>query len=390
MHKIIAAPSSDVRFDTVCVAGTGHSGHVLTALLSHYRSISWFTRTSKRAAQLQGKVVWCTLPNETVIKSDKIRLTNNPKEALHNASMVILATPMSEWREYATLFNSYLNSKTIIIALQAQLPLTLFFPKDIAYAATDMLPFSCRSQTITHPEKCNVTVKSFKQNTRMMASSVEVYDCVAKLLNLIVPFPVIHVNTWLDLSLAPTNCFFHPPLMLQYLETQEKGEPVSPFFYLGIEEVSAQRLHNMEKDLNTLITAVETNLKTQLSVSTGLLSYMTSKYKHILNPKDIKDIRSFFKNNPLYKKSPTPMQNKKVDISHRYLHEDIPYGLMIWVQLANHLKIPIPAIRYIILRLQHYMHKEFLDPNYPNKFGKDAPDYNVLEEYPPSAGTHSL
>ena len=115
---------------------------------------------------------------------------------------------------------------------------------------------------------------------------------------------------------------------------------------------------------------------------TSIYDLLVKFYSHEIS--DTSSLRSCFCTNAAYQGLKHPMKeniNKSFvpDFSHRYLTEDVPYGLVVIRGIAEIVQVGTPTIDKILLWAQEKMGKEYLVGS--KLQGKDVPSTRAPQSY---------
>lgn len=382
-------------FKRVVVCGSGNSGLVLVADLSLIRGLKvrWFVANPGRAETLQGKgIVLQDSDREIGLAVTPDSLSSNPAEVIPGAGVVFLAIPMNGWERYLKAIAPHIHPKTIVVGMQCQTSLPRFFrlaapEKALRWAAMDMLPYTCRRTADPENEaNVNVALKAVKARTLLFSSTSQVEKDLTllfrRLFNEVSPVSV----RW-DVHMVPTNCLFHTAFMQFYIEEGKSGKDVSNLFYRGVNDEIVETILGMSRDLSCLMAAMDECIADCTFPYRGdVLKYLSTLYESQIEGLGISTLKDFFQLNPSYEMAYTPKTSDgKVDVSGRFVHEDVPFGLMCWYGVGRILGVETPAIREMIVYFQKVMGKAYINEDgslgedlgetgAPQRFGVDSVD----------------
>lgn len=264
----------------------------------------------------------------------RIKATNSVKEAVDACDIVIISTPSSIHEYYAKLLAPYLNTGLVLLnccttggALNVSTIFRNMGVSDPRVCETDISAYICRLQSSTH-------VKIFHRINHRLFSCFpakyndESYEVVREI------YPEIElVENVLETSLSNLNAIIHPPGMVLnagWIESTKGGfffysQGITPAIARIIEQVDNERLSILSKIGLRQIGLAEHLHRYGLSPITK-----GSVYKAIQASEPLRSIWS-----------PT-------SFNHRYLLEDVGYGLLPMASIARQIDVRTPMIDSLI------------------------------------------
>lgn len=340
----------------VAVLGAGHGGHAMAAELSmvgyevNLYELPEFEENLKPIREKGGIYLVARRPPAEEIQLPaggrtgfaKItgKVTSNMEEAVRDVSLIMLVVPAFGRERFIRELAPYLQDGQILViwpAYYGALWATEILrregvKKDITIAETESLIYACKK---TGPAQ--VLVKDFKRKLAMSTLPAKKLPKAVEVLTKIFP-PLTPVTNVLETSLANLNPVLHPPSVLLNLYRVEAK------FYPYYPEVGGPlcRCYDVTPAMARVMEAVD---KERMAIGEKL-GLKLKDLKTILNiyyGATGEDLYETILNAPPYQKQLAP-----TSITHRYVIEDIPYGLVPLEQLGNQLGMKAPTIEALI------------------------------------------
>ncbi|MGI6142650.1 MAG: NAD/NADP octopine/nopaline dehydrogenase family protein [bacterium] len=264
------------------------------------------------------------------------KVTTDLKEALAGADVVMVVTPANKQADYARRCAPYLVSGQVVVLHPGNFGGSIQFKQilekegkdNITVAETECLIYSCRKK---NPVK--IWIRGYKRSLRLAAfPSVETRR-VLEFLRHAYPYLEPAANV-LETGLSNPNPIVHTPLMVLNAGRIE-GDEDFLFYWEGMTPAIGRTIEIMDEE--------------RLAVGRALgLDDMRSIYRQdrdwfAYQGGTGSNIYEAHVRNPIYQWSVAP-----ATFDHRYLTEDIPFGLVPLEDLAEKLRHPAPTVRAII------------------------------------------
>lgn len=157
---------------------------------------------------------------------------------------------------------------------------------------------------------------------------------------------VLNYDTVFATSLMAPNPIIHAPLCLLNMTRIESG---SEYYMLsdGFTERTEQLVRHIDGERHNLANALKSPY---IPITAQLNGFWGSHYL---------TLTELFKNNPVYSSLIGPK-----DIRHRFIQEDIPYGIAPLVALGNLLGVPTPTCEALLTIYRDYFGDPFEGPSF--------------------------
>ena len=252
--------------------------------------------------------------------------------------------------------------------------------------ACRILQFGQRAEILGTKHRIEVSIKC-TQNENAENQNAKY---IASISDIIGPSPsIVDFGHILNMSLSAINAIVHPPIM--YAKWKDfDGKPLDqkPLFYQGLDEEGADLMSKLSDE--TLVITKSIEQETGLSLVT---QHIYEWYKSCYGDEcqDTSSLLSTIVTNPGYDGLTHPMtmvDTKYVpNFKHRYLSEDIPYGLVVIRGLSLILdtkyQCKAPVMDKIIIWSQSMLNKEYLKYEEDGSIvpGKDINETRAPQRY---------
>ncbi|XP_076437739.1 opine dehydrogenase-like [Babylonia areolata] len=392
----------------VCICGGGNGAHVMACLSSasqqkpEVRVLTLFKDEAARWAEKlkeEGMTVTKHNPDGKTeeIKGTPALVTKDACKAVTGADVIIFCVPAFAHQQYLEAIAQYVAPNTSIIGVPGQpgfefqcFHLLEKKAKSCVILNYETLPWACRISEFGRKVDM-LGVKETVTGSRVSGRGNQPkFGDPAKILqSFLGALPVLcEANNYLELTLMAMS-FCHPPIMYgKWKDWDEKPLSEEPLFYQGASEEAVNLLSAVSDEvlkIGAKIAEIKPDVKmNKLEHAEKWLkdNYVTS----------ITDSSSFYKamrTNASYNGLVHPMKNISPgqympDFRHRYLSEDIPFGLTIVKGMAQILGLGTPIIDEVMTWAQGKLGKEYL-------VGSELKGKDVKETRAPQAfGFHSL
>ncbi len=265
----------------------------------------------------------------------KFTATNDVKKTVEVAHFIIITTPSSIHETYAKLLAPYLTGKHLIVlngcstggALNVSKILRRMGVSNPIVCETDILAYICRLQSPTH-------VRVYHRMNNLFVSSFpskyndEVYEIVKKV------YPEIELaENVLETSLSNLNAVLHPPGMVLNAGWLESTGGNFLFYSQGITPSVARIIERVDKERLAILGKI------------GLreISFVEHFHRYGLSSTDQISIYKVIQTSDALGSIKSPQT-----FNHRYLLEDIDFGLVPMAYIARQINVPTPTIDSLI------------------------------------------
>ena len=365
---------------TVLICGGGNGAHVMTGIASSQnvtvRVMSIYSDEAERWQKIISNndmqiVVQDLDTVKKTIRSRPTLITNDPQLAVPGANIIIITVPAFSHESYLKAIVPYLQNDTIIVGLPSQMGFEfqcadIFQEKfqSCALVSAESLPWACRIDEfgkkaiilgIKNSLACSVI--NFTNRT-----TKDIISCVQDLLG---QFTTLYqLSSYMAVNLM-AKAYVHPPIMFARWKDYD-GIPLreKPAFYQGLDSVGAELLSRMSDEIFQTAHAIEkVKPDADMNKVTPLFKNFLKFYDGQIVDKT--NLLSAFQTNKAYQGLVHPMKSTEnngfiPDFNHRYLREDVPFGLCVFRGIAEIVGMPTPAMDEMILWYQNLMGKEYL------------------------------
>ncbi|CAH1785598.1 unnamed protein product [Owenia fusiformis] len=386
----------------VVVCGGGNAAHTMAGLAASrqntdVRVFDLFSDEAERWAKALGNDdLTVSVHREgkiTDIKSKPNVITNDPSKSLPGADIIIIAVPAFAHAAYLDAIKSYLKPGLIIVATPGQPGFEFEVKSKLGEGVSqcnvvciETLPWACRIKEFGRQVEilgCKVSMTGAIKYADPPAGP-DPQDTFQFLLG---PEPVLNIKGHLlAVSLMSVNSYLHSAILYgRWGPEVWDGTPVAeaPLFYQGLDEHSTDILDAMTREVVSIakmVTAKRQNV--DMSTVVHIHDWYTTVYAADIT--DPTTLQSTLKTNKAYNglRHPcVPAGDGKVlpDFSHRYLGEDIPYGLTVTKGIAEIVGTPVPVTDMVLKWCQEKMGKEYLVDG--KLVGKDVASTRAPQKY---------
>jgi opine dehydrogenase len=340
----------------IAVLGAGHGGHAMTADLSmaghevNLYELPEFEDNIRPIREKGGIYITARRPpaeefqlpggGRTGFAKITGKVTTNIEDAVKDVNLIMLVVPAFARKRFIKELAPYLrDGQTLVIwpayygaLLAAEMLRREGVKKDITIAETESLIYACKKSG-----PAQVLVKDFKRSLAIASLPAKRIPKVMELLSKIYPQLTPATNV-LETSFSNLNPVLHPPsVLLNLYRVEAKFYPYSPEVggplcrCYDVTPAMANVMEAVDKERMTIGNKLGLNLKnlkTVLSIYYGATG---------------KDLYETILNAPPYQKQLAP-----TSLDHRYVTEDVPYGLVPLAQLGKQLGVETPTIEALI------------------------------------------
>lgn len=367
----------------VLICGTGSSVHVLAGIVSTKANVEVriLTQNADKAQRwskaLDGDRLTVTVrkPDEhpVVLTANPFLITSEPERAARGCDIIIFAVPaFLHWR-YLTALEPYLEAGCLIVGLPGQNG----FEFDVRMALGhrlknylvmnfESLPWICRIVEFGRAAKVLGTKDKLVGALQGNLASARLRDPLACMQRLLGEPPRLVISGHLlGITLRSPNAYSHPPIMYgRWKDWDGRALAQPPLFYQGIDEETADLLGKISEEV------VQTSRQIMAEFPHVDLSQVIPMYDWDIGcyGNDIKDktnLLTALRTNTGYAGITHPMVETEdgrymPDFNHRFLTEDVPFGLVAIRGIAEIAGVPTPYLDKVLVWCQEKLGKEYL------------------------------
>ncbi|HEY0098462.1 MAG TPA: NAD/NADP octopine/nopaline dehydrogenase family protein [Pyrinomonadaceae bacterium] len=366
----------------VLICGTGAGAHVLAGILSMQTEtdVRVFTQNTEKIHRWRESMWSEPLTvnmregnvERVALKARPFVVTSDPRLA-RGCDFIIFAVPAFMHSRYLALLQPYIEDGCVIVGLPGQGG----FEFDVREALDERqqncivmnfesLPWICRLVEFGKAVSIFGTKDSLVGALQGDLFKARVADPLAFIQQLLGETPKLVVSGHLlGITLRSPNGCAHPPIMYGRWKDWD-GETLEhePLFYQGIDESTAELLSSVSEEVVTLSRRImAAHYPLDLSQVIPMYDWDISCYG-----KDISDktnLMTALRTNSGYKGITHPMVRTAEgaylpDFNHRFLAEDVPYGLVVIRGIAEIARVPTPCIDTVLRWCQQRLGREYL------------------------------
>jgi hypothetical protein len=367
----------------VLICGTGSSAHALAGVISTKPDVEVriLTLGSEKAHRWRKLLQTDSLKvivrkangDEDVFTGAPFLITSEPGKAAHKCDFIILAAPAFQHWKYLTLLEPYIEDGCVIVGLPGQNGFEFEVMRILRDRLNECVVFNFESL----PWVCRIiefgrTVKICGTKNKLVgaihgdAAIARVTDPLACLQCLLGEPPTLTVSGHLlGITLRSPSACSHTAIMYGRWKDWD-GEPLEhpPLFYQGIDEATAELLGKVSEEI------VETSKRIMAEYPQADLSQVIPMYDWDMccygeYIKDKTNLMTALSTNSSYEGITHPMIHTEdgkylPDFDHRFLTEDVPFGLVVIRSIAEIACAPTPNIDAVLTWCQEKMGKKYL------------------------------
>lgn len=256
--------------------------------------------------------------------------TTDVKKAVQNADLIFVIVPAFAHETYVKLMAPHLDPDQVVVFCPGYLgPLLLAREvPGLKVAETESLIYACRK---TAPDR--IWVRGYKKGLRAAALNVDHQNHVLSLVRQCYSDVVPAANI-IETTLSNANALIHTPLMLLNAAHIERAGGQFLFYHEGMTPAVGKLIESLDEERLAIGRAWGVNLRTMYEQDYGWYSHQGARGKNIYDT---------HVTNPIYSWSMAPES-----LSHRYVAEDVPYGLALIESFGRHGQVNTKAISAMI------------------------------------------
>lgn len=367
----------------VVLCGTSAASHVLVAVLSAHADVelSLFTRDATKADDwnlfLRHGHLTVDAPDgdggRVVRATNSFAVTSDPAQAARRCDIVILSLPAFLHARYLAALAPHLADGCVIVGLPGQCG----FEFDVRQAlgerierfgvvSFDSLPWICRIIEFGKKVWIAGTKEVITGAMRGDLAETRIADPLSTLRRLLGEPPRLVVSGHLlGITLRSPNATNHPPMMYSRWKDWDGAALESPpLFYETIDERAVSLLGEINREvLATAERIVAEHPEADLSQVIPGYDWEIASYGPVITDKT--SLMTAIRTNSGYRGIEHPMisvaQGKFApDFGHRFLTEDVPFGLVVIRGIAEIAGVPTPGIDAVVSWSQERLGREYL------------------------------
>lgn len=321
---------------TVCICGGGSLGHVVAGYLSAKKDIAVNILTQR--PQQWKHELRISIPEGITLHGKLNIISDNPKETLHDASIILLCLPGYAIKSELIKIKPYVNKQTYVGSVFSSTGFFFealeLFNEDIPLWGFQRVPFIARTdvygesaQLLGYKNSHNIAIERSDDKERFRIIIEELFDA-----------PVHLLNNYYEASFTNSNPILHPSRLYALFKDWNKEIYYDHqfLFYEEWTDEASELLIELDNELFRVLA----KLPVTSDYLVPILPYYESHDAESLTRK-IRSIGGF-------KGIATPMIHSdkgwQPDLKSRYFQEDFMYGLRYIYQEAHRQSVAVPMI----------------------------------------------
>lgn len=364
----------------VLVCGTGAASHVLACLISAQPDVELcvYTRSPQKARAWtdiarHGRLTTTTGGKRGEVVSRPFSVTIDPEQAARGTDLVIVSLPAFAHHSYLSALSPYLERGCVIVGLPGQCGFDFELRKTLGdrqreFTVLDFatLPWACRVDSFGSRAHISGTKQSISGALRGSSVTCRVDDPVATLQRLLGESPRLTVaGHLLGVTLESMNAIVHPAIMYSRWRNWT-GVPLDrrPLLYEAIDEHAAALISAIGQEVISVAERINvTHPQLDLSNVIPVHEWFIRAYgPHI---RDRSNLMTAIRTNVSYADIRHPVSEVGPgqfvpDFQHRFLAEDIPFGLVVTRGIGDIVGVSMPAVDLVVRWAQERLGREYL------------------------------
>ena len=367
----------------VLICGTGGGAHVLGAVVSAKPDVEVcvFTLNTVRADEWQEITSLQKLRvtaqfnggEPKLIEANRLTITSDPAVAARGADIVLISVPAFLHLPYLVALEPYLEDGCVIVGLPGQTGFEFDVREALACRLDsfvvinfDSLPWVCQRGEFGRTARILGAKARLVGAMRGDPTAARVDDPIATLQRILGAPPELIISGHpLGITLRSPNGYCHPPMMFGRWKDWD-GRPMSepPLFYEGMDAATADLVEGISEEiLATSRQIMADHPEVDLSQVIPVYDWDIGCYGNIIRDKT--NFLTVSRTNAGYAGIRHPMVHVSdggyvPDFQHRFLAEDVPYGLVVVRGVAELAGVPTPNLDRVLCWSQSKMGKEYL------------------------------
>jgi len=324
---------------TIAVLGAGHGGCAAAAdLTARGYSVQLHARRAATLAPLRaaGGIAAKGVQNGTYTPSI---MTTDVAEAVAGADLIMLVVPSVAHKSYAEALAPLIDGSVPVFLNPGHTGGALHFLKELRAAGYEGDIPLCETTSLTYITRmegpAEVGIYSYTKRQRFAALPAKHTDTLYSVVNAIYP-ETIKASNVLETGLANMNAVFHPTGMLMNTGWLERTDGGFLFYKEGITEGVGRATRCVDDE----------RLAVAEALSTPALPFLDSFLRAGLTTQAAYDTGSIA--TACEQSEPNKTISCPPSLDHRYIHEDVGYGLVPFAAFGELACVPTPTISALV------------------------------------------
>ena len=332
--------------ERVAVLGAGNGGCAAAVDLTRRGfDVSLFTRSQSTIQPIKerGGLEYTGVIGDGFVPLEQI--TNDIEEALEGANLLVISTPTNAHSWYAQLLAPYLTEEHVVMLNPGHTGGGLHFVHSLREAGYEGEPRTCETITLAHgsrmPGPALVRILAVMTNLRLSAFPGKHIDELLPIIKRLFP-NVVPAGNVLETGMTNLNAMEHPPGMLLNTGWVETMKGDFRFYFEGISPSVARVIQAMD---NERVTAVRT-LNQQAGLNMKEMTFIEYFHQAGFTSKRAVEANDMFL--ALQDSEPNKPIKAPDTMAHRYVDEDVGYGLVPIYELGRMAGVEMPVTKLMI------------------------------------------
>lgn len=364
---------------------TGAASHTLAGVLASQPDVelSVFTQSQAKAQAWQEiqrtdqLTIWKRdgCGEQVAFKAGHFTVTPDPAQAARGCDILIVSLPAFLHFRYLSALAPHLEEGCVVVGLPGQCG----FELDVRHAlgtnlqhfrilSFDSLPWVCRLIDFGRHALITGTKETLAGAVQGDDTGARVADPLCALQRLLGSPPILSLSGHLlGITLRAPNASNHPAMMYSRWAGWD-GTPLAsaPLFYEELDQPAAALLWDVNGEIRAIAHAITAaHPEADLSQVVPAYDWEIACYGPAIADKT--DLMTAVRTNAAYAGIPHPMTEVErgrfvPDYGHRFMTEDVPYGLVVLRGIAEIAGVATPSIDRVLRWSQQVLGKEYLTP----------------------------
>lgn len=323
------------------VIGTGNGGKAVSAyLLNKGHEVVLYGRNPELTAALQAEGLTST---GAVEGHFDITATSDLAAAVKGAKVILVQTVATGHAPVAENLKGLLEPGQVIVIFNGNWGAAEFsaiLGEEAKEKGVDICETAAQLFLCASPSATSVKVNTVKQGIAIACTDVTRTAAVMETLDGI--FPLTAGANVIDTSINGSNPVVHGPIATFNITRMENGESYT-LFGTALPQKTVDYIEKIDAERCAVAEAI------------GIKSISVLDILNSFWPDKAPNVYGALKENKAYEGTPGPKT-----INHRYLEEDLPYGLVPLVRLGNKFGVDTPYLDALVTVLGMYLGRDYL------------------------------
>ena len=380
----------------LAICGAGNAGHalVVAAARAGGLEVGWLTSSDDTAQQLRDSAAHGVRATGAMSGPEgRVHVISaDPAEIIPAADLVIITLPAHAHRHILDRIVPHLRRDAVLAFVAARAGLEFEVAKSVPGIAPyggrrilglQTLPWLCR---VRQPGRL---VEVLGVKSRVLAATLPAGSAadLASRMTALLGIPIVATPNFLNLTLGNPGQVIHPGCMYAHFGSVSQpsyGADEIPHFYEALDEKSAELMDSLSSEAVGVARSLEAASGGRLDLG-GVLpiqQWIRMSYAGLIA--DDTTLASCFRSNRAYQGILAPMREHAPgrfhpDFGHRFLTEDVPFGLVVVRALADLVGTRTPRIDEVIRWAERQMGRQYLEGG--QLWGRDVPPLRIPQNY---------